>query len=534
MAAWNKDLDAPAATPKRPAWERDLARPATQEAAPNPTDGMPLWQRVAAGVGKTVFDTGRGLAQLARSAIGDQRADAIGLPTQADVDEAARLDKSLMATGGGIAGNVIGQVAQMAIPGAGLAKLAPAVTKLNPIARAATGAGAFAATQPVVTGDSRLGNAAEGAAFGAGGQVLASAAGAVARGASNAITPEIRALALKAEAAGIPVNIAQLGDSRFLKTLQSTLERLPFTGAQQARNVQQEALNRAVSRTFGADVPRVTSDVYAGAKTRIGQEFERLTAQNNLDANTPGLLSKLTQLTVDAQRFGTDDTARAVSNAVEELLSKADNSGLIPGRAYQSQDSLLGRLTKAGGEKAIYLGQVREAARDAMDASISAADREAWNTARRQYANLKTVRDLIAKDSAEGNISPALLRGRVLANEASKERMASGTRGELGDLSEIAYRFVRDPVPDSGTSQRLLANSLLLGGGAGLVVDPTSTLGTLAAAATLGRGSNALMNSAAARRYMLSGVQTPVARRLLESTAVAPLALPAVSNALQQ
>jgi hypothetical protein len=46
----------------------------------------------------------------------------VGLVDQADIDEANRLDKSLMATGGGKVGNVIGQAAAVApamlIPGA--------------------------------------------------------------------------------------------------------------------------------------------------------------------------------------------------------------------------------------------------------------------------------------------------------------------------------------------------------------------------------------------------------------------------------
>lgn len=527
------------------------AAPAPAAPAPNPTDGMTTFDRFAAGAGKSVVDTGRGLGQLLRSVTGDKLGDTLGLPTQADIDEAHRLDKALMDTTAGTVGNITGQVVQLAVPGAVAArtaavtnagtKLAAAAPKVaavvtNPYVKAATQAGAFAATQPVLTGDTRAGNAAEGAAFGAGGQAVASGLSAVARGASNKITPELRDLVSKAEAAGIPVNVAQLSDSKFLKTLQSQLERLPFTGAQGARDRQQEALNRAVSRTFGADVPRITDDVYAGAKTRIGQQFESLTTRNNLNANDPTLLSTLANVADEARRFGTDDTARAVDNAIDELLGKADQAGMVPGKAYQALDSQLGKLTKAGGEKAHFLGRLREATRDAMDSSISAADQAAWKEARGQYRNLKTVRDLVAKDAVEGNISPALLRGRVTASNAGKEALASGRAGELGDLSNVAYRFVRDPIPDSGTAQRLGVMGLLGGaGGAGLMVDPVTTLSVLGAAGTAGRGANSLMNSKALRDYLMNGVQTPIARKLLESGAAgAPLLIPATSNALQQ
>lgn len=533
--------------------------PAPAEVAPDPTAGMSTFDKLAAGAGKSVADTGRGLGQLLRSAIetvappqkttadlvagtpGRSFADTLGLPTQADVDEAAARDKALMNTGAGTIGNVVGQVAQMAVPGAVVGKVAgaaPVAARVlgNPVVQSAIQSGAFAAAQPVLTGDSRLGNAATGAALGAGGQVVGSAIGAVGRGASNAIAPEVKALAARAEQLGIPINAAQLGDSKFIKTVQSALERLPFTGAGKAREAQQEAFNRAVSRTFGEDVGRITDDVYAGAKTRIGQQFNDLTARNALNGNDPTLLANLAGVTDDARRFATDDTAKAVSAIVDEFLGKADAAGQIPGRAYQALDSQIGQLTKSGGEKALYLGKVREALRNAMDGSISAADRDAWQLARSQYKNLKTVRDLVAKDAVDGNIAPGLLRGRVTASQAGKEALASGRAGDLGDLANIGSRFLRDPIPDSGTAQRQLVNGLLLGGGgAGLAFDPQSTIAAALLAGTVGRGTNAALNSRAVAGYLQNGVQSPIARALLQrAEAASPLLIPATANALQQ
>lgn len=340
----------------------------------------------------------------------------------------------------------------------------------------------------------------------AGGYLAPKAAGLAKAGAQKVvrkvagdISPEARALYGKASEFDIPVSAAQLSESKPLKILQSTVEKLPLSGAAKARDAQQSAFNRAVSRQFGENTEKVTPDVYAAAKGRIGAEFERLSAKNNLMASDD-LLGRLSSIQDEAARFGTDDSARAVRASIDELLGKVDESGNIPGRAYQALDSKLGGLTKAGGEKAHFLGQLRETLRDAMDGSIAEADKAAWATARSQYRALKTVRDLIAK-STDGNVSPALLMGRVNANNAGKEAMAAGRGGNLGDLAKIGQRFIKDPVPDSGTAQRLWT----LGGVGGLASVTGLPAAALTAGATMaaGRGVNKVLNSQVMARGLL-------------------------------
>lgn len=155
-------------------------------------------------------------------------------------------------------------------------------------------------------------------------------------------------------------------------------------------------------------------------------------------------------------------------------------------------------IAKPGGEKGHYIGKVRDVLRSHMDDAISPADREAWQTARQQYRNLKTIRDLVSKETGSG-ISPAALMGRMNAGGAGKEAMASGKGGQLGDLAQIGQRFLKDPIPNSGTAERLGWLGALGGGGAMLGVEPTTM------AATLGGGAVArgLLDSPALGRLML-------------------------------
>lgn len=99
----------------------------------------------------------------------------------------------------------------------------------------------------------------------------------------------------------------------------------------------------------------------------------------------------------EAQQTGADDSVRAVSNLLGRISEQAPD-GILPGPAFQSVQSQLGKIARTGGEKGNYAGQLRGILSGALDESISAEDKAAWQVANRQYGNLKTIRDLVTKD----------------------------------------------------------------------------------------------------------------------------------------
>lgn len=337
------------------------------------------------------------------------------------------------------------------------------------------------------------------------------------KGLAGNITPEALALYDRAKQLGIPVNVAQLGDSKFLKTLASSLEQVPFTGGAKAASEQRSAFTNAVSKTFGDDVQKVTPAVYAANKARLGQTFNDLTARNTLNV-TPQVNKTLQGIASEAAATGSDDTNRAVQNILGRLDDQANTTGgnipaktspivgpngqpivtapasntpaitKVAGKTYQSIDTELGNMIKGGGEKGLFAKRLQSALRDAMDQSIAPADQQAWQTARSQYRNLKAVRDIVAKDMGNGDIPPTALSSALNSTEAGKETMAMGKRGDLGELSQIGRQFVRDQIPNSGTAQRYIAMSIL-GGGAvsGGVHGLTGAAALLAGGATTGR-----------------------------------------------
>lgn len=436
-------------------------------------DEIPAWKRAAYGVASSVAGPIVGIGQMT-GLMDDQTA----------AESKARIDAVRDTTAGGI-GGFVGDVGMLAAP----------LSRIGNLSRggqyaAASGAGAaMAGVQPMDEGDNRLMNTAIGGALGAGGQRGAEILGAAGNRAAQAVGPQLRQLYEAAKARGIDLTPAQISDSRALRFFQSQLSRLPLSGAGKGAE-QRAAWNRQLAKEIGEDADAVTPEVYARAKARHSKQFEDLTSRNTLQV-TDDLIGKLEAIKAEAAMLG-DDTAKAVSNAVDAFYSRVGKGDTVPGRVYQSFDSVLGRASRAGNEAGHYLGQVRGAIQSAMDDSISAADQVAWRKLRQEYANRKTIRDLVAKSDGE-DISPVSLMGRATANNYGKESMASGTRGGIGELARIGQRL-KEP-PSSGTAERLASMGL----GAGAVVNLPVTLAALLG----GSGARRAVDSSALAKFLM-------------------------------
>lgn len=91
----------------------------------DPTEGMSTFDKAAAGAGKAVADTGRGLGQM------------LGLVSREDVAEARKRDAALMDTGAGMGGNIAGSLAMALAPGGALLGAGKAASKAPGAARLA-------------------------------------------------------------------------------------------------------------------------------------------------------------------------------------------------------------------------------------------------------------------------------------------------------------------------------------------------------------------------------------------------------------
>ena len=177
---------------KQENYERKLAELTARNGTDggDPTAGMSGFDKFAAGVGKSIYDTGRGVKQL------------FGGMSREEVDAQRQQDAALMDTGAGLAGNIAGTVGQVLLPGGvlkaaskvpALARAAPALNTAsraflpNTIKGAVVQGGAIGATQQVGTGDSRMANTGLGGLLSGAGVAIPRGVGAAYRGARNSI-----------------------------------------------------------------------------------------------------------------------------------------------------------------------------------------------------------------------------------------------------------------------------------------------------------------------------------------------------------
>lgn len=432
-------------------------------------------------------------------------------------------DAPLMGTGAGMAGNIagnaIGTAPMMMIPGMAPYKGA-----------AITGAG-FGAMQPTAPDDSRAMNTAVGAGAGMAGQALGGLLGRAIRPVASQLSPEEQLLANAAKSEGIPLTAGQQTGSRPLKIAESVMEDLPLTSGSQLakREAQQRAFTAAALRRAGMEGSAATPEAMAAQKGLLGKQLGDVAERNALDFNK-GLSDKLAAITDDAAKHLDTDAAAKVAQRVDKILQQVDESGKMLGSNYQGWREPLRKASKSATEEASYYGKIRSAMDNAFKEGIEGADAAAFGETSRKYANLKTI-----IDSMGGN-TESVLKGQVAPNQLAialsesigKENKALG-RGDLNQLTKVGRAFVSYKYPQSGTAPRLLAQSLLTGGGAGL-----GGLASLAGGGDVGTGMmtggaltagglaipkaiQALMNSPAGQAYLTKGMAqlSPAAREAL-------------------
>lgn len=419
------------------------------------------------------------------------------------------------------AGSVLGALTtSLAAPQAAAARLIVRV----PLA-AATGA-TFGGAQGFLgesgTMDQRLANAEEGAKWGAVLGPAAEGAGALGARMANSITgagvsPEVAGLARTArDRYGINLRAGQISSSPTMKFTDSVLSRTFGSGYATKDEAARAAFSRAVASSIGETADGVTPVVMQRARTRLGNEFDRIGGASTTQADNQ-FVADLAQLDGEARLALVDAEYGVIERQIDNVLSKVNAQGEIPGDVYQAltrKGAPLDVASRSGNPNVRhYASEVREALDNALERSISPELRDDLRRARYQYKNMKTIEPLVKKGTPEGYISPALLLGRV--NQSFSDSAYSGA-GELGELAQIGQRFLKEP-PSSGTSERQAVQRMLgllgVGGFAGFGSLPFTDPET---AFKIGVGTIGLgLGGTAASRVAGDVIDNPVSRAVL-------------------
>lgn len=321
------------------------------------------------------------------------------------------------------------------------------------------GTGALAGLGSEAAGQATEGTAAE---------PYARVAGALAGGltpsiAGRAVTPlpaspaRQRLVDILADEGVTSLTAGQRTGNKSLQYLEDFLGNAPGAGqgANRIRQQGQEQFTEAAMRRAGAG-PDATPEVLAQNNQRLGNEFERLSARNDLIPDNQ-FITELTDAVNRYRRVPDSQQARMLQGYLDDIVPYVQQ-GAMPGVEYQPMRSMLSADSKSVRQTDPYLSRalagIRDALDNAMGRSISPADREAWATARRQYGAQKAIEKTASRAgeaTAEGQLVPANLR-----NTVSADNRGAYARGE-GQFAELARAGagVMAPLPNSGTAQRL-------------------------------------------------------------------------------
>lgn len=325
----------------------------------------------------------------------------------------------------------------------------------------------------------------------AGGRVTNAAGNAAGRTVTPLPTNAERQAAVKLlESEGVTALTAgQKTGRKPLQWTESTLSDIPFAGkkANAMMEAQAEQFTRATLKRAGVSADRATPQVVDKAFTDLGNEFNALTARNNL-VPTKYFTNRLNTILSDYKSVTAEPfRAPILDDVVKTLQDPAiRQNGAIPGRLYQSYRSDLGKASKGLKARdpaaANAIRDVIDVLDRTMETSIRAfkgnnpADLGKFRTVRGQYRNLLAIEDAMSGAgvaAAEGIITPSALR-----NAVKKQGKRAYVRGK-GDLAPLARAGsnVMSPLPNSGTTPRAVAAGLI--GGLSLT-DPTMITSVLA------------------------------------------------------
>lgn len=268
---------------------------------------------------------------------------------------------------------------------------------------------------------------------------------------AGAIAPERAALAKEAmETFKIPITGPMIGTNPTTKFAESAIRHLPFSGAGSEEAAIKSAFNSAVAKTFGEDAPAITQTVMDTAKKRIGGVMNEIEGAAVVNLS-PAQGQRLAEIARDASRLPAAEWDAIKKHLKDAIRETTEVGGATFTRLFRHGSPLDRAVESDAANVAYYGAKIKSVLQDALQESLSPEVAEAYKTARFQYKNMKTIEPLVNK-SPDGNISPALLNGRVTAAFPNRAYDTSGN--PLDRLAKIGQAFLKEPGT-SGTSERL-------------------------------------------------------------------------------
>lgn len=321
----------------------------------------------------------------------------------------------------------------------------------------------------------------------------------------KAASPEVAQLAqLGRDTYDIPISAGQISGNRLIRLADSGLKSIPFSGHANLDHEIQGAVNSAVSRTFGEDAPKLTPQVMQAARTRIGGVLQDVESRNTVQFDNQ-TMHDLAGVESSARAALTDPEYDVIRRQLDGVMQNVQPSGGLAGTTYgnlmHKGSPLDAAASSANPNVANYAGDIKDILRGSLQRSISGDDLTAYNQARLQWKNMRTVEPLTqaadvvgGASPSTGDINPVALRAAV--NKAYQD-VPYRKQGEipLNDIADIGQRFLKEPGNSHTTERGWLMHMLgMVGGGAAI------EHGGIPSAHAIAAGAAGLAGSVAASR----------------------------------
>lgn len=353
------------------------------------------------------------------------------------------------------------------------------------------------------------------------GGLVGGAENAIKGGIGGSVSPEAARLAqLGRDTYDIPIRGGQISGNRLMRTADSALKSIPLSGHGALDEEAQGAFNAAVSRTIGENSTKITPQVMTAARARIGNVLQDVENRNPVSFDPP-FMNDLSSIESSARSSLTDPEFAVIRRQMDGVLSNVQPNNQVSGQTYgnlmHKGAPLDAAANSANPNIANFAGDIRNALRDSLQRSLSGPDLDAYQTARTQWKNMRTIEPLTTRADIVGGASPStgdIIPGqlRAVVNRSyNNSAFASPGQIPLNDLANIGQRFLKE-LPSSQTSERTNFMHMLerAGGLFGAVVtgqhfgiSPPEQAAAAGATLGLARGASAALRSDAYANRMI-------------------------------
>lgn len=279
------------------------------------------------------------------------------------------------------------------------------------------------------------------------------------------------------EAAGVPVSPGQRSGAPLTQTIESVMKYLPPSAPRSARfmDEQHRAYTRALLSHAGINADTATPDVLSAAQRRFGDAYRGLESATVLNGPDETMIDDLAHAEQIVGQGASQNIRDSFIGYRDAILNWA-NGTPRRGQTFQGlAEDLAAEIRKA--ERSDEAGSVRNAQalitlRNALfglvERQASPEVANAWRQTNRQYAIFKAIEDSML-DPSQMTLNTGFVNPRKIGNIQMKLRSNEWTQGDesadsFTNLVKSGAAIIPDPIPNSGTAQRMFAQDILQGG----------------------------------------------------------------------